>query len=126
MTNQPAPITWHQLPGAPAPGTVIGQLQDLTDASAQRTPGPFSILLLREGDTVTAYANRCAHFGVPLAAEGFPILQQPLRSIRCNVHYASYRWSDGSCLSGDCDGEGLLPIPVVVLADGSVCIAQPQ
>ena len=126
MAQQPAPTAWYEMPGAPAPGTVIGRLSELTDATAHRTPGPFSLILLREGDTVKAYVNRCAHFGVPLAAEGFPILQVPLTSIQCNVHYAHYRWSDGSCLSGDCDGDGLLPVPVAVHADGCVCIAQPQ
>ena len=126
MNRDRTPAAWHTLEGAPPPGSPLGRLHDLIDGQAHRTPGPFSVILLREGDSVTAYVNRCAHFGVPLAAEGFPLLQQPRQRITCNVHYAHYRWSDGHCLSGDCNGEGLLPIPVAVAADGTVYISNPQ
>ena len=84
---------------------------------------PFRYLLLRSGDTVHAYVNRCAHFGVPLAAKPEQLIFKPHASISCNVHYARYRWSDGFCESGDCAGESLLPIPVVVDAQGQICIA---
>jgi nitrite reductase/ring-hydroxylating ferredoxin subunit len=67
--------------------------------------------------------NRCAHFGVPLAARQDLLIFKPHTSISCNVHYARYRWSDGVCESGDCVGEALLPIPVQVDAQGHICMA---
>ncbi len=87
-------------------------------------PGPgFRYLLLRSGATVRAYVNRCAHFGVPLAARQDLLIFVPHSSITCNVHYARYHWSDGTCASGECEGVGLLAIPVVVDALGQICVA---
>lgn len=116
----------------PATGTLLGQLDALPDGSATMgelpaEPGtsetPFRYLLLRSGAEVKAYVNRCAHFGVPLAARQDLLIFVPHTSITCNVHYARYRWSDGACAGGECDGVGLLPIPVVVDAQGRICIA---
>ena len=118
-------------PPLPADGTVLGRLDTLPDGSATMgelpaAPGagapPFRYLLLRSGHEVKAYVNRCAHFGVPLAARQDLLIFQPHTSLTCNVHYARYRWSDGACAGGECDGVGLLPIPVVVDAQGHICI----
>jgi len=121
------------LPHAPQPGTILLPLEALQDGQAwmhsvasvgdSTQTKPFLLLLLRSGSEVRAYVNRCAHFGVPLAARQDLLIFTPHTSITCNVHYARYRWSDGLCISGDCEGESLLPIPVVVDAHGMVCIA---
>jgi nitrite reductase/ring-hydroxylating ferredoxin subunit len=126
------PTHWHQVANAPAPGTVLGHLQDLEDGhalmqtwntiAADTAEKPFRYLLMRSGSTVRAFVNRCAHFGVPLAQKQEQLLYQPHTSITCNVHYAHYDWNSGQCLRGDCDGEGLLAIPVVVDAHGGICI----
>ena len=128
------PTHWHQMPNAPAPGTLLGNLQALDDgvpcmlawpaADHTATPldKPFRYLLLRSGADVNAYVNRCAHFGVPLAAKQEQLIFQPHQSLSCNVHYARYRWSDGVCESGDCEGESLRAIPVVVDALGDIRI----
>jgi nitrite reductase/ring-hydroxylating ferredoxin subunit len=121
------------LPHAPAPGTVLGQRDALQDgqvllhqvfaASDAAQQNPFRILLLRSGPTVTAYANRCAHFGVPLAAKQEFMQFVPHVSLTCNVHYARYRWSDGVCDRGDCEGEALSAIPLDIDAQGLIRIA---
>ena len=116
----------------PAPGTLLGVLQALPDGVATMRelpaePGtseaPLRYLLLRSGPEVKAYVNRCAHFGVPLAARQDLLIFVPHTSITCNVHYARYHWSDGTCASGECEGVGLLAIPVVVDALGQICVA---
>ena len=84
---------------------------------------PFHLLLLREGAQVRAFVNRCPHFGVPLAARQTQLISKPGTSITCNVHYARFRWSDGVCESGECVGEGLMPVPLDVSADGQLTIA---
>jgi nitrite reductase/ring-hydroxylating ferredoxin subunit len=124
------PIAWHELPNAPAVGQLLGQREDLADGSAQMlelpgVPGaePFRLLLLRSGQQVVAYANRCAHFGVPLAAKQVQLIYTPHAHLTCNVHYARYRWRDGACEAGECHGESLIPIPLEVAADGSLRIA---
>lgn len=127
------PTHWTDLPNAPAPGTILTSLEALADGqvlmvevdSAPTEPlvKPFLALVLRSGDQITAFANRCAHFGVPLAAQQSQLIFHPHTHITCNVHYARYRWSDGVCDRGDCEGERLLPIPVDVDSLDNVRIA---
>lgn len=129
--NPPTPPHWTTLPHAPAPGTVLARLGDLPDGKptmlALETGGgpdqPFRLLLLRSGPEVKAFVNRCAHFGVPLAAKEAQLIYQPHTRITCNVHYAHYRWADGSCESGECEGESLIPVPLDIHADGTIGIA---
>lgn len=131
MTTPHAPPHWSTLPFAPQPGTRLGMLGDLSDGQptllALDTEGgagqPFRLLLLRSGTQVTAFVNRCAHFGVPLAARQDLLIYQPHTHITCNVHYARYRWADGTCESGECEGESLVAVPLEVHDDGRICIA---
>lgn len=126
------PQHWHELPHAPGPGTALGPRDALPDGQATLrdldTGGgpnrPFRLLLLRSGAEVTAFVNRCAHFGVPLAARQQQLIFQPHLSITCNVHYARYRWADGTCESGECAGQSLMPVPLAVSTEGEVSIAQ--
>ncbi len=129
-TNTPAPH-WHELPHAPAPGTVLGLRDALVDGQATMReldtgggPGqPFRLLLLRSGPEVKAFVNRCAHFGVPLAARQAQLIFTPHVSLTCNVHYTRYRWADGVCDAGECVGEGLIPVPLSVSNSGELSIA---
>ena len=133
MTFAPPPPLWSSLPHAPAPGTVLAQREALPDghptllalATGASTDPPFRLLLLRSGTQIRAYVNRCAHFGVPLAAKQEQLIYQPHTRITCNVHYAHYRWDDGHCESGECEGESLVPVPLDVAADGTIRIATP-
>lgn len=130
----PAP-PWSELPGAPPPGTFVCRKESLPDHSAtivevrtqsRRDSGEdrgFGLLVLRTGDRIAAYVNRCAHFGVPLARTQQQLLFTPDVNLRCNVHYAEYRWADGHCLGGECDGEPLVPVPLDVGPDGEIRIA---
>jgi nitrite reductase/ring-hydroxylating ferredoxin subunit len=88
-------------------------------------PQAFPIILLRSGDSALAYVNRCMHFGVPLASKVEHLHLKPQQSIRCSVHYARYRWHDGFCEYGECEGEYLLAIPVAVL-DGEIVVLECQ
>jgi nitrite reductase/ring-hydroxylating ferredoxin subunit len=131
--NATAAPAWRSLPHAPAPGTLLGQVDDLPDGqvrlhhvfAAEDTAQqqPFRILLLRSGPEVRAYANRCAHFGVPLAAKQEHMQFVPHVSLSCNVHYARYRWSDGVCDKGECVGESLVAIPLDIDGVGAIRIA---
>jgi nitrite reductase/ring-hydroxylating ferredoxin subunit len=134
MNTPPEPLHWSTLPNAPAPGTPLQCQRDaLPDGQATLweldTGGglgrAFKLVLLRSGMDVTAFANRCAHFGVPLATKQSQLIFTPLVSITCNVHYARYRWADGVCESGDCVGESLIPVPLQVSDSGALQIAIP-
>lgn len=121
---------WHQLPHAPQPGTALGNVDALPDGQPMLreldTGGgptqPFRLLLLRSGSDVKAFVNRCAHFGVPLAAKQSQLIYQPHTSITRNVHYARYRWADGTCESGECAGEALVALPLALSTDGQMTI----
>jgi nitrite reductase/ring-hydroxylating ferredoxin subunit len=127
------PVPWHSLPHAPPPGTLLGQRDALQDgnvlmhqvfaAADTALQHPFRILLLRSGQQVCAYVNRCAHFGVPLSSRQELLQFESHVSLSCNVHYARYRWSDGVCDRGDCEGERLIPIPLQLDAQGAIRIA---
>lgn len=131
MPTPTTPPHWSTLPYAPAPGTRLSTLGDLPDGqptllaldTGGGTDRPFRLLLLRSGAQVTAFVNRCAHFGVPLAARQDQLIFKPHTSITCNVHYARYRWADGTCESGECEGESLVPVPLETHTDGSIFIA---
>jgi nitrite reductase/ring-hydroxylating ferredoxin subunit len=121
------PSNWQDIPGAPKPGTCLAQLNEIPDGGAflltlDASVPPFKAILLRSGEQVFAYVNRCAHFGVPLAAKVEHLYPEPHRNFRCSVHQARYRWQDGVCEFGDCEGERLLVIPVVII-DGWVRVA---
>jgi nitrite reductase/ring-hydroxylating ferredoxin subunit len=131
MTDTTPPL-WHALPNAAATGTLLGQRSHLEDGSAtmvsveaaSQDGEPFKVLLLRSGETVRAFVNRCSHFGVPLAAKQAQLMFKPHVSITCNVHYARFRWADGTCESGECDGQGLIPIALDIDNAGNIRIAE--
>jgi nitrite reductase/ring-hydroxylating ferredoxin subunit len=115
----PPPLNWQDIPGAPEPGTRLARLDEIPDGGAflltlDTSVPPFKAILLRSGTQVFAYVNRCAHFGVPLAAKVEHLYPKAHRSFQCSVHQARYRWQDGVCEFGDCAGESLLAIPVVI------------
>ncbi len=104
----------------------MAQWHELTDGGALfwsqgEARDAFRLIVVRSGDAVFGYVNRCAHFGVPLAEKLEKLIFMPHDTITCNVHYARYGWRDGACRSGECDGEGLLRVPLRVEA-GEVCI----
>lgn len=120
LTPPAQPMHWTDLPGAPAVGTSVGNLPSFADGQATMVSLPdapagapgFKLLVLRQGDRVHAFANRCAHFGVPLAAHAEHLISTPLKSLTCNVHYARYAWATGACEAGECDGEALIAVPI--------------
>jgi nitrite reductase/ring-hydroxylating ferredoxin subunit len=64
--------------------------------------------LIRCGDTVQVYANRCPHQGRRLdyAPDRFLIKDATLV---CAAHGAVFGMADGLCLQGPCRGESLMP-----------------
>ena len=130
------PSAWHTIPGAPSPGTRLCARDDIPDGGARLLaivegavvfdtvpPRTFSVVLTREGEGLRGWVNRCAHFGVPLAQRQSQLIFASGQSISCNVHYARYHWEDGRCLSDECEGEGLIALPLQIEADGSVHVA---
>ena len=83
---------------------------------------PLRVLILRSGEQFLAYENYCPHFGVPLADRDAQLILTPHRTVSCNTHYARFRWHDGFCEFGDCEGESLAAVPIQAI-DGALVIA---
>lgn len=126
-TSSAATDVWRDRDFAPAPGTDICSLDELPDGGAREfTFGqgrePFRLLVLRSGEHVWGYVNKCPHFGVPLNVnpDQFTLFEHSY--IYCCVHYAMFRFEDGYCAEGPCEGDSLMPVPLVT-ESGRVRIA---
>ena len=77
---------WRGRPCAPDPGTELCALEEIPDGQARQFafgdgPDTFRLLVLRSGEQVWGYINKCPHFGVPLNVEPdrFLLLEHPPR-----------------------------------------------
>jgi nitrite reductase/ring-hydroxylating ferredoxin subunit len=110
---------WHSHPALPAADTLLCRIEDIPDGGGRVLAfgdgeQPFRLIVLRSGDSIKAWHNRCPHFGMPLALKDEWLIVKPHESLKCNVHYARFRWQDGVCDEGDCIGDRLDAIPVTV------------
>lgn len=108
---------------APEAGTVVCRVGDIPDGGGRlfsfgEGKETFRLLLLRSGERCHGYVNRCPHFGVPLAESDDQLITVAHLAVKCNVHYSRFRWRDGYCESGDCEGESLQTVPLSI--DGDV------
>lgn len=99
----------------PPSGTVLGQLDQLSDPGAG--PSAYTalpILLVRKGDTAFAYVNVCPHQGRPLCLPSGRTLISEESFIVCPFHGASFAIEDGACVGGPAGKAGLKSVPVRV------------
>ena len=124
-------LVWQSLPFAPQADTLLCPANALIDGEAKlfdfgEGAQRFSLILLRSGNHFSAYLNRCPHFGVRLAEKQAHLISEPHRHIKSNVHYARFDWHNGECLWGECEGEGLLALPIHLdPQDGNVYLLSP-
>lgn len=74
----------------------------------------FHGFLVRTGELVRGYVDRCPHQGLPLAQRLDGYLTSDARLISCSWHGALFRIDDGACVGGPCAGQRLTPWPVKV------------
>ena len=81
------------------------------------TDGPLSVIVVRLGQAVHGYINRCPHQGTPL--ETFPdrFLSRDGTELICTTHGARFRAVDGLCIRGPCKGQKLRPCSLEQRAD---------
>jgi nitrite reductase/ring-hydroxylating ferredoxin subunit len=79
------------------------------------------VFLMRRGVRVLAYVNACPHLGTPLDTLPDRLLADDGHHFLCSTHGALFRIEDGYCVSGPCQGDSLVPLPVRVV-DGEVVI----
>jgi len=106
---------------------VLCALEDLPDGGCRGfTAGegdwPLRGLLVRVGDEVRGYVNRCPHAGHPLDLLPGRFLSPDGALILCSSHGALFDKLTGSCIAGPCTGRSLRAVPLRIV-DGYVMLA---
>ena len=112
---------------AAPPGVALGPLALITDGKARNfvlelRAGRFHGFVVRQGDAVHGYVDRCPHMGLPLAQQLDAYLTDDASLIACSWHGALFRIDNGACVGGPCAGAALQPWPVTVV-DGMIVTA---
>ena len=101
---------------------VLCSLSDLADPDSRsfsvgEGDWPLRGFLVRRGEQVFAYINRCPHAGHPLNLRLDRFLTADGALILCNSHGAVFEIHTGVCVAGPCPGQSLRPIPVRIEND---------
>ena len=108
-------------PARPAAGTPLCPLTDIADPGSRgfmfrKDDKLFLGFVVRRGDQVTGFIDRCPHAGMPLAMLPDRYLTRDGDLILCASHGALFRPGDGVCVGGPCAGKALTAWPVTVEA----------
>lgn len=116
---------------APPTGTDVCALADVADGKSRVIPfgsgtERFELIVVRTGDAVFGYANECRHLGVAMnLLDDHAVETDDAGHILCQYHYATYRFNDGYCIAGPCQGESLTAVPLAVRSGRVVVAAAP-
>jgi nitrite reductase/ring-hydroxylating ferredoxin subunit len=113
---------------ATPPGVRLGPLDLLSDGTArnfvlQLRAGRFHGFVIRRGEGVVGYVDRCPHMGLPLAQQLDAYLTGDGGLIACSWHGALFAIDTGLCVGGPCTGQRLHAWPVQVI-DGQIVTAE--
>jgi nitrite reductase/ring-hydroxylating ferredoxin subunit len=86
---------------------------------------PLSLFVVRRGEAVYGFLNRCPHAGHELNMKPDEFLTRDGELIMCRSHGARFRIEDGLCVLGPCPGAYLQAF-AVELADGFVVAAEAE
>ena len=103
---------------------VLCRLQDLADSASRGfvdVGEGHGIFLVRKGEQVFGYRNRCPHTGAPMEWQPDQFLDFDGSFIQCALHGALFRIRDGYCVRGPCAGQGLEAVSLLV-EDGQVIL----
>lgn len=121
MMDKPAPFDRLKA------GHRLCALDDIADPGSKgfvfESPGGemLGIFLVRKGQEVFGYVNRCPHMGVPLSSLKDLFLASN-GQILCDKHGALFEVESGLCTEGPCRHYYLQQVPVQ-LVDGQVLTA---
>jgi nitrite reductase/ring-hydroxylating ferredoxin subunit len=109
------------------PGVTLGSLDLIPDGEARSfvlevKTQRFHGFVVRRGDDVRGYVDRCPHAGLPLAQKLDAYLAPSGGLILCSWHGALFQIDDGVCVGGPCAGARLKSWPVKV-NDGVIVTA---
>ncbi len=104
---------------ATPPGVRLIPLDTVADGAARNIvielrAGRFHGFVVRRGESVVGYVDRCPHMGLPLAQTLDDYLSEDGSLIACDWHGALFEIGRGKCVGGPCMGASLTPWPVTV------------
>jgi nitrite reductase/ring-hydroxylating ferredoxin subunit len=105
-------------------GVRLAELDSIPDGTArnfvlQMKAGRFHGFVIRKGEQVFGYRDRCPHMGLPLAQELDRYLTSGGELILCSWHGALFEIESGRCVGGPCAGARLAAWPVEII-DGII------
>jgi len=97
----------------------VGRLDELDDPGCREFrigegAWPFKGFVVRQGEEVCAYQNKCAHAGHPLNWRPDSFLTPDGSQIICSSHGAVYDIRSGVCVGGPCPGKKLRALNVQI------------
>ena len=102
-------------------------LDDLPDGASRgfdpQRIGQDTVLAVRRGRRLFAYADACPHHGTPMAWRKDAYLNAGGDRIVCAAHGAQFEIDTGRCMLGPCLGDALTPVQLTILDNGEVHIA---
>ena len=75
------------------------------------------LLVAKKNGELYVYLNSCPHTGINLDWQPDDFMSFDNRFLQCATHGALFQISDGYCIAGPCQGQGLKPVPFE-LVDG--------
>lgn len=108
-------------------GITLGALDMIPDGGARGfelaiAQTRFHGFVVRRGDQVQGYVDRCPHVGLPLSQARDGYLNVDGNLIQCGGHGALFSIANGVCVAGPCLGQRLLCWPINV-CDGVLMTA---
>ncbi|MCW5645066.1 MAG: Rieske (2Fe-2S) protein [Rhodoferax sp.] len=88
--------------------------------------GQDSVLVVRQGEQLFAYADICPHHGTPMAWRKDAYLNGAGDRIVCAAHGAQFEIETGLCTLGPCLGQSLTSVPLTIDPQGEVHLAKPH
>jgi nitrite reductase/ring-hydroxylating ferredoxin subunit len=83
----------------------------------------LELLVVRRGEAIFAYQNRCPHRGTTLDWFADRFMSADGELLQCATHGALFRIEDGFCVDGPCQGEQLNPLRIERV-DGEVWLVR--
>jgi len=103
------------------------RVEDLPNGAARgfdpRDDGEDPLFVVRHGDELYAYRDRCPHEGARLPWQRDRYLNRDGSRIICYAHGAEFDIASGRCLLGPCLGQTLEPVRLRIDERGEVYVS---
>lgn len=73
------------------------------------------VAVVKTGDGVVAYLDRCPHAGTPLEWQEDRFFDASGQYLQCATHGALFQPHDGKCIDGPCFGDSLTALPITCI-----------